>query len=199
MRFISQTGQLSNNIYVIFESEDKNGNPGILILDQHAASERIMKEKYLTQYNQSKIQKQQLISPLTINISPTERYFLKEHINEINKFGFELEEFGGDTFILRAVPAIFEKLPNLNVLKDMIEEIVEIGKQQSFSESEEQIINYLACHKSIRGGDILTLKDIRKLIMDLSKCRDPYHCAHGRPTFKFISFKEFDKMFKRIV
>jgi len=197
MRPISRTGQLRNKIYIIFESEDKSGNSGICILDQHAASERIMKEKYLNQYWKSKIQKQKLISPLKINISPAEQYFLSENLNEINNFGFELEEFGRNTFILRAVPAIFEKVPALNVLKDMIEEIVEIGKQQSFSESEEQIINYLACHKSIRGGDYLTIKDIRRLVIELSKCKNPYHCAHGRPTFKFISFKELDKMFRR--
>ncbi|GAH14858.1 unnamed protein product, partial [marine sediment metagenome] len=74
-----------------------------------------------------------------------------------------------------------------------------IGKQQSFSDSEEEIINYLACHKSIRGGDYLTTKDIRRLVLDLSKCKDPYHCAHGRPTFRVITFRELDKMFKRIV
>lgn len=199
MRFISRTGQLSNHIYVLFESKDENGNPAILIIDQHAASERIMKEKFLNQYRGSKVQKQQLISPLKINISPAESFFLKEHLNEINKFGFELEKFGGNTFILRAIPAIFEKLPKLDVLKDMIEEIAYMGKQQSFSESEEGIINYLACHKSIRGGDYLTTKDIRRLVIDLSKCKDPYHCAHGRPTFRVISFRELDKMFKRIV
>ncbi len=198
MRPISRTGQLSNKIYIIFESEDQNSNPGILILDQHAASEWIMKEKFLNQYKTSKIQKQQLISPLKIIISPAEQFFLKEHLIEINNFGFELEEFGGNSFILRAVPAIFEKIPNINILKDMIEEIAEIGKQQSFSDAKEEIVNYLACHKSIRGGDLLILKDIRKLIIELSKCKNPNQCAHGRPTFRFISFKELDKMFKRI-
>ncbi|GAG79181.1 unnamed protein product, partial [marine sediment metagenome] len=64
------------------------------------ASERIMKEKFLNQYRDSKVQKQQLISPLKINISPAERFFLKEHLSEVNKFGFELEDFGGNTFIL---------------------------------------------------------------------------------------------------
>ncbi|MCK4237756.1 MAG: DNA mismatch repair endonuclease MutL, partial [Candidatus Lokiarchaeota archaeon] len=187
MRPISRTGQLSNNVYILFESNDEDGNPTILIIDQHAASERIMKERFLSQYRGSKVQKQQLIYPLKINISPAERFFLKEHLSEINKFGFELEDFGGNTFILRAVPAIIEKLPKIDILKDMIEEIANIGKQQSFSDSEEEIINYLACHKSIRGGDYLTTKDIRRLVLDLSKCKDPYHCAHGRPTFRVIT------------
>lgn len=199
MRPISISGQLSNKIYVLFESEDENGNSGILILDQHAASERIMKEKFQNQYKNSNIQKQQLISPLKLKISPAESFFIGEHLTEINSFGFELEEFGGNTFILRAIPAIFGKLPKIQVLPNMIEELADIGRQRSFTGAEDEIINYLSCHKAVRGGDYLNSKSIRKLVIDLSKCEDPNHCAHGRPTYKFISFKEFDKMFKRIV
>ena len=85
------------------------------------------------------------------------------------------------------------------MIKDIIVDIAHIGKDKSFSEVKEEIVNYLACHKSIRGGDDLSLTDIRNLIENLSRARDPFHCAHGRPTLKFISFKELDKIFKRIV
>jgi DNA mismatch repair protein MutL len=89
------------------------------------------------------------------------------------------------------------KLPDANIIKEIISDITEIGKDRSFKEAKEEIINYLACHKSIRGGDDLSLKDIRKLLMDLAECKDSYHCAHGRPTLRFISYKELDKLFKR--
>ena len=94
---------------------------------------------------------------------------------------------------------MMEKLPETEIIKEIISDITEIGKDKSFSEVKEEIINYLACHRSIRGGDDLTLKDIRNLIIDLSNCKDSFHCAHGRPTLKFISFKELDKIFKRVV
>jgi len=199
LRLISSTGQLSNNVYIVLEGINQNGEEGIYLLDQHAASERINKEYFLDIYESSKISKQQLISPLSIDVSPSEKFFLEENILEIKKLGFNFEHFGGNTFILRDVPTIMGKVLDTNIIKEIVSDITEIGKDKSFLEIKEQIINYLACHKSIRGGDTLSLKDIRNLIVELAQCKDSYHCAHGRPTLKFISFKELDKLFKRIV
>ncbi len=202
LRLISKTGQLSNKIYVVLEGEDQNGESGLYILDQHAASERVNKEYLLNQHESSKKMRQQLISPLKIDLSPSKKFFLEENIDEFEKIGFALEHFGGNTFILREIPTIFGKIPKIDLIKDIISDIAEIGvggKDKSFKEVKEEIINYLACHKSIRGGDELSLKDIRDLLLDLANCKDSFHCAHGRPTLKFISFKELDKLFKRIV
>jgi DNA mismatch repair protein MutL len=169
------------------------------VLDQHAASERINKEKLQNMLETSNVKRQALISPLKIELIPSEKFFLIENLEEINNFGFKFEHFGGNSFILREIPTIMEKVPNIEVIQEIISNISEIGKgkDKSFSEVKEEIINYLACHKSIRGGDELTIKDIRELIIDLANCKDPFHCAHARPTLKFISFKELDKIFKR--
>jgi len=199
LRLISKTGQLSNKVYIILEGINENGEEGIYILDQHAASERINKEYFYKMYETSKKNIQKLVSPLKIEISTSEKFFLLSNLNEISKLGFKLEHFGGNTFVLREVPMIMQKIPNAEIIEDIISDIAEIGKDKSFSENKEEIINYLACHRSIRGGDELSLIDIRKLIIDLAKCKDSFHCAHGRPTLKFISLKELDKLFKRIV
>ena len=199
LRLISNTGQLSNKIYVILEGISLNGEEGMYILDQHAASERITKEYFEKLFNSTKKFRQKLITPLTIEVSPSEKYFLLSEIEQIKKLGFLFEHFGGNSFILREIPIIIKKVPEIKIINEIISDITEIGKDKSFSEVKEQIINYLACHKSIRGGDNLNLQEIRKLLMDLSKMNDPYHCAHGRPTLKFISFKELDKLFKRII
>ena len=90
-----------------------------------------------------------------------------------------------------------DKLPDINIIKEIISDISEIGKDRSFKVVKDQIVNYLACHKSIRGGDDLSLRNIRKLLLDLAACKDSYHCAHGRPTLKFLSYNEIDKLFKR--
>jgi len=193
-----QLGQLSNKTYVILEGINQDGGAGMYFLDQHAASERINKEYFLDTYENSKISRQQLISPLSIEFSPAEKFFIEENVNEIKKLGFTFEHFGGNSFILRDIPTIMGKTIDINIIKEIVSDITEIGKDKSFLEIKEQIINYLACHKSIRGGDELSLRDIRNLILDLAKCRDSFHCAHGRPTLKFISFKELDKLFKRI-
>jgi len=199
LRLISYTGQLSNKIYVVLEGLSEKSEPGLYILDQHAASERINKEFFLNMYETSKVSKQQLISPLKIDVSPSEKFFLEENLDEVKKLGFNFEYFGQNTFVLREIPTVMGKIIKTDLITDIISDITKIGKDKSFSEVKEEIINYLACHKSIRGGDDLSLKVIRKLIIDLSNCKDPFHCAHGRPTLRFFSFKELDKLFKRIV
>lgn len=199
LRLISYTGQLSNHTYIVLEGINEEGESGLYILDQHAASERVMKEYFYTLYAKARQNRQTLIVPLKIDVSASEKFFLLSNLLEFKKLGFNFEHFGGNTFVLREIPTIIEKLPNTKIIKEIIGDITEFGKDKSFAESREEIINYLACHKSIRGGDNLSLKDIRKLLIDLSYCEDPYHCAHGRPTLKFISFKELDKLFKRIV
>ncbi|MFX0033585.1 MAG: DNA mismatch repair endonuclease MutL [Candidatus Hermodarchaeota archaeon] len=199
VRLISKTGQLSNKTYILLEGFNEKGEAGLYILDQHAASERINKEYLLNFYEKTKKNIQKLVAPLKIDVSPSERFFLLSNLDQINKLGFKFEHFGGNTFVLREIPIIFYRLPNVEIIKEIISDITEIGKDKSFSEIKEEVINYLACHKSIRGGDELSLNNIRKLLHDLAQCKDPYHCAHGRPTLKFISFKEFDKLFKRIM
>ncbi|MFX0038109.1 MAG: DNA mismatch repair endonuclease MutL [Promethearchaeota archaeon] len=199
LRLISHTGQLSNKIYVLLEGINENGEEGLFILDQHAASERINKEKFLEDYENSSMSRQRLISALKIEVSPSEKIFLESNLNEIQKLGFKFEYFGGNTFILREIPVIMRKLPNLNIIKEIVSDITEIGKDKSLAEVKEEIINYLSCHKSIRGGDDLTVKEIHDLLNKLAKCKDSFHCAHGRPTMRFFSYKELDKLFKRIV
>jgi len=200
LKLISNTGQLENKTYIILEGINNETNEkGIFILDQHAASERINKERLLLSYEKSKSKKQRLISPLQIEVSPSEKLFLLENLKDIKKLGFTFEHFGGNTFILRDVPLIIGKTLKIEDIKEIITNITEIGKNKSFSEVKEEIINYIACHRSIRGGDTLTIADIHRLLRDLAKCKDPFHCAHGRPTLRFISYKELDKMFKRIV
>ncbi|MDX1797031.1 MAG: DNA mismatch repair endonuclease MutL [Candidatus Lokiarchaeia archaeon] len=198
LRLISSTGQLNNKIYVVLEGINEDSEEGLFILDQHAASERINKEKFLREYENSKQNKQKLISPLKIEVSPSEKIFLESNLNEILKLGFSFEYFGGNTFIIRDIPVIMRKVPNINIIKEIVSDITEIGKDKSFAEIKEDIINYLSCHKSIRGGDDLSLKDIRELLIQLAKCKDSFHCAHGRPTMRFFSYKELDKLFKRI-
>jgi len=199
LRLISQTGQLSNKTYIVLEGVNTNGEVGFYILDQHAASERVNKEYFFNYFQNSKKERQNLINPLKIEVSPSEKFFLEANLKEISKLGFDFEHFRGNTFVLRAVPIIIGKISNIKIITEIISDITEIGKEASFTAKLDEIINYLACHKSIRGGDDVSLKTVRKLIVDLGNCKDSFHCAHGRPTLKFFSFKELDKLFKRVV
>ncbi|MBY9005451.1 MAG: DNA mismatch repair endonuclease MutL [Candidatus Lokiarchaeota archaeon] len=197
IHLIPYTGQLNNKIYIVLEGKNKDNEEGLFILDQHAASERIKKEFYYNLYDNSKKMIQKLISPLKIDISPMEKAFLEENLKKIERLGFKFEHFGGNTYLLREIPTIFYKTINKELIKDIISDIAEIGKDRSFLDVKEEIINYLSCHRSIRGGEDLSLKEIRKIVIDLANCENPFHCAHGRPTLKFISFREMDKFFRR--
>jgi DNA mismatch repair ATPase MutL len=192
MRLISQSGQL-NKVYFVFE-----GDEGFYILDMHAADERINFEKEKRAYEKGGMKMQRLIVPFTIEVPVNMKDFLMEVLSELSKFGFEVEHLGGNTFTLHAIPAILKTVTDTQILTDICLEILQIGKESSLTKSIDTIIKYMACHESIRGGDIITDPNLPKeLLINLSQCENPHHCAHGRPTMLFFSWKYLEKEFHR--
>ncbi len=179
--------------YLIFQNDDE-----LVIIDQHAAHERINYERVQQLYKSKNIPVQNLLIPLKMEVAPNETEFVKEAIPEMKKYGFELEHFGRNTFIIRSIPVFINMRSNETLIKDMCIEILHLGKEQSFSEKKREILQYIGCHKSIRAGDeIWDERSIRKLIQQLDSCENPHACAHGRPVYIKISFKELDKWFHR--
>lgn len=192
MKLINTAGQL-NNLYFVFENQD-----GFFLLDQHAAAERINYEEQLRYYKQGGIAKQELLKPIIFEVPINEVDFLHSNLATLEKFGFSVGFIGGNSFAIRAFPAIFSSMDALDIIKDIFMEVIEIGRESSFGDEVEKIIKYIACHKSLRGGD--TIRDPRKaknLLKRLSKCNNPHHCAHGRPTILHFSWKWVDKEFHR--
>ncbi len=192
MRLISESGQL-NNVYFVFEGED-----GYYILDMHAADERINFEKELNAYKKGGLRKQRLILPFTIDVPVNMKDFLLVTVEELGKFGFEVVHLGGTTFTLHSIPLILKQVTDPKILTDICLEILQIGKETSFSQSIDRIIKYIACHESIRGGDEITdPKRPIHLLNQLSQCENPHHCAHGRPTMLYFSWKYLEREFHR--
>ena len=119
----------------------------------------------------------------------------------MKKLGFHLLYFGEHTFLLQSIPAILSQYNLRNsLIVDICLDIINMGANRPFHQIKDEIIQYMACHKSIRGGDeIWSRKKIEKLILDLDQCQNPSHCAHGRPTYIKIKFSELEKRFHRIV
>jgi DNA mismatch repair protein MutL len=118
----------------------------------------------------------------------------------LDRYGFELEFFGGNSFILRALPP-FINLEGLSPLDiaDICREIIQLGRSTTIQDKQREIMQYLGCHMSIRAGDEIWDKvRIQRLIHELDQCDNPQFCAHGRPTYVKISFTELEKMFHRI-
>ncbi len=144
------------------------------------------------------MRKQRLIVPFTIEIPVNMKDFLLETLDEISKFGFEIDHLGGTTFSLHTIPVILKEVTDPKILTDICMEIIQIGKQSSFTNSVDKIIKYVACHESIRGGDTITDPERpKKLLQQLSQCENPHHCAHGRPTMLYFSWKYLEKEFHR--
>lgn len=180
--------------YNIFQSliEDK-----IILMDQHAAHERINFEKFLNLYNKNNVASQQLISPILINVNNEEMDLYKKFSNMFYDLGFEVDAFSNDTLIIRGLPEILE-IPKtgdlfINILDKLNDDI------NSFDDSE--IINKIismSCKASVKSGDSMSNLELEGLLKKLLECKNPLTCPHGRPTMVEVSKNELEKLFLRI-
>jgi DNA mismatch repair protein MutL len=184
-------GQILNTYIVAQSGED------ILIIDQHAAHERVVFEKLLnTQRNQKK-DHQELLAPLTLELTPKQKVFVTENANLLDFLGFKMEHFGADTYTLRAVPSVFGESNNKKAVYDLIDELIETGKTKKAVELKEKAMAVVACHSAIRGGDELTYVQMKDLIKSLYSTKNATSCPHGRPSILIMSKTELEKKFKR--
>ncbi|MCD6484630.1 MAG: DNA mismatch repair endonuclease MutL [Candidatus Odinarchaeota archaeon] len=186
-------GQIAKIFIVAYD--DTN----LYIIDQHAAHERILFERFYKEYKSEKVQKQELLEPLTIEVGPAEASILKENLDYLVKFGFDISYFGSNTFLVRAVPVILKKTTDKKVILDLIDELFSSGGVKTGRlPPEREIIATIACHSAIRAGEILDFEQMSKLIKELlSEPENPFTCPHGRPTVLTIPFTRLYHLFKR--
>ncbi|WP_457558811.1 DNA mismatch repair endonuclease MutL [Candidatus Harpocratesius sp.] len=192
--FKLNSGIQAGKNYLVFQSEDS-----LILIDQHAAHERINYERVQKWQNLDQVPIQRLILPIQIEVAPNEVDFVKAVLSDMKKYGFELDFFGGNTFLLRTIPAILQpKHLNPQLIIDLCLEIIQMGREKSFSEIKREILQYIGCHQSVRAGDeIWDEAKIKKIIKELDSCENPHHCAHGRPTYIKIPYKDIDRWFHR--
>jgi DNA mismatch repair protein MutL len=178
--------------YIIAEAENE-----FYIIDQHAAHERVLYEKYLDEYQRTAIHSQTLLTPKIIDLKTSDKEFLLENIENFAKIGFVIEDFGGNSISLRSVPVIYGNPNYIDVFNEILNEIVQ--SSGGFLNSINKIIYTMACKGAIKAGDKLTLSEMNKLIDDLRRCKNPYSCPHGRPTLIRMSYDDLEKKFRRIL
>ncbi|MCU0640892.1 MAG: DNA mismatch repair endonuclease MutL [Candidatus Margulisbacteria bacterium] len=167
----------------------------LVLIDQHAAHER-------TLYDQLSGKKtagasQILLVPETIELSVGETLALMSNLDNLKCFGFEIAEFGSNSFIVRAVPAVSAKIPAKQLLHDIVTELLEEGGSTQLEVKKENIRKLVACHSAIKAGERLTPLEMAGLIRALFLTENPLTCPHGRPTMIRISQAELTKMFGR--
>jgi DNA mismatch repair protein MutL len=169
----------------------------MILIDQHAAHERINYEKLKNGYLKKEIETQELLLPLSVELSPDEVELLKEHREEIEPLGIKLEDFGNGSFLIRSIPALLRNAEIGKLLRDMIGEIATLGKEKSLSEHMDHVIATMACHTSVRASKELSREKMKALLEELDRAGFPYSCPHGRPVARELTFEELEKMFKR--
>jgi len=182
-----------HNAYIVQQSDD-----GLLIVDQHAAHERIIYETLKKSLLAAKIEIQNLLIPHELEFSLKERGVLLENAEILSRFGIELDHFGGNTFLLRAVPALIENVNWQTLISEFVSALDE-GGSLDMNHLMDEAVKIMACHGAIRAGEHLTSTEMSELMHQLNKMDLPTNCPHGRPIFKNFTYFEMSKMFKRIV
>ena len=177
-----------NQTYIVAEKAD-----GLILIDQHAAHERILFEKILKGENGSLSQR--LLIPVTLELSRAEMLFVRKNSPLLEKIGFEAEPFGANTLKLNAIPAALSQDSSGTVFKDMLARLAEEGTPGERIDYEQ--VARCACKAAVKANDHLTAEEAAALLRQLSKCDLPFACPHGRPTILNISMKEIERRFGR--
>jgi DNA mismatch repair protein MutL len=187
LRLIGQIGAT----YLVAEGPD-----GLYLIDQHAAHERVLFEKLMTQYEMRKIPSQALLSPIVVNLPPAQAKLLEGQLEILTHFGFEVEEFGSNAFQVRAMPALFAGSDPAYALKAVVEDFEE-DESPLQSEMEAKLAGRVCKRLAVKAGQALSQEEQRALLNDLENCDSPRTCPHGRPTMIHLSVDMLEKQFGR--
>lgn len=200
LSFISEEAIKSHRIigqvfatYWIVEFGDK-----MFFIDQHAAHEKVLYEKIMKSLKEKQYNSQYVEPPLILSLTMREEEALKKHIKYLNEIGFEIEEFGGKEYAVRAIPNDLFGLAQSEILIELIDGLVD----EVYNETPELLLEKIAsmsCKAAVKGNHRLSQEEAKALIEELLNLENPYHCPHGRPTIISMSKYEMEKKFKRIV
>lgn len=182
-----------NKTYIIAEF-----NETLYLIDQHAAHEKILFEKYIKSISEGSIIVQQLLVPTLIELSTDDLIFYIENQKIFKDAGFTVEEFGGNTISLKEVPYFLGKLDSKDLFLSIIDDLKKMGDGKTIDIKYNKIAT-MACKKAVKGNDTLTEREMIKLVEDLRFIEDPFHCPHGRPTIIKFTNNDLEKKFRRIV
>lgn len=187
LRLIGQIG----STYIVAEGPD-----GLYLIDQHAAHERVLFEKLMAQHGNKSIPAQSLLTPEVITLPPQSAKALLSQLEFLNHFGFEVEEFGTNTFQVRAMPVLFTGADPSTALRALVEDFEE-DESPLQAEVEAKLAARVCKRMAVKGGQALTPEEQRALMTDLEACQSPRTCPHGRPTMIHLSVDMLEKQFGR--
>ena len=188
-----QVGFQIHNRYLVTQDE-----AGMVVVDQHALHERILYEQIKNKIMSKSLDMQRLLVPEPVTLTPSEAAAAVDSRETLAEIGIELEPFGGDTVLVTAYPAMLAKMGRAEMLRQVLEPLMQGGKKADARNLLDELMNMMACKAAVKAGDKLTPEEITALLEQRQHFQDTHHCPHGRPTALFFSREQLDKMFKRI-
>jgi DNA mismatch repair protein MutL len=178
--------------YVIAQTAD-----GLVIVDQHAAHERLVYERMKAQLDATGIARQALLLPEVIELENRPRYALLERQEELETLGLVLEPFGEKAVLVREAPALLGKINLQSMVQDLADTCAELENSVSLKEKLQEVCATMACHASVRAGRVLSSIEMNALVREMENTPHSGQCNHGRPTFVSLSLKDIEKLFGR--
>lgn len=185
IRNLSNLPQLYNT-YILLES-----SYGLILVDQHAAHERILIERMEEDID---LDVQNLLFPITLELGPNLSTTLLRYSEVIKKLGFSVDRFGGNTYIITSIPSIFSSIDPKFLITDVLQELSDLGRVR---DPRRELIKLMACKAAIKAGQALSDSEKKRLVEDLFLCKTPNYCPHGRPTMIKLTLEELARRFGR--
>jgi DNA mismatch repair protein MutL len=189
LRLVGVIGRL----YAVLESDR-----GLVLLDQHAAHERILFEQMLDRLERGgQSHSQKLLLPETLELSPRDAQFLREQLTALTRLGVGLSEFGERTFLLDALPPFVKVGDARRFALDLVDELKAAGREVNSARLGEHVVAKTVCRHAVKANDPLAGRELENLVEDLRRCAMPYTCPHGRPTLIEMNYRELERKFGR--
>jgi DNA mismatch repair protein MutL len=185
-------GQFRDTFIIAVDDE------GVAIIDQHVAHERVLFEQVMDRLTSGRLESQRLLTPILIELSPAQRQALAQHAATLDRLGLEVEEFGGDSLRLSAVPAMLEPSDCEAAVRALAEDLEGFDRGSRVEDALRRIAATIACHAAVKANYPLTLEKMRYILDELRRTAYSSVCPHGRPVVLRMSRREIERNFLRI-
>lgn len=182
-----------HDCYIVVASDS-----GLTVIDQHALHERILYEEFREKTLSQTVEKQKLLMPESVELSPKEAAIVLEQKDLLYELGFEIGEFGGSTVLVSAYPAMLKNRKVVRIVRDLAEHLDRQEGKPTRRDLLDSLLHMMACKAAIKAGYRLSREEIAALLEQRHLCDDAHHCPHGRPTWLTLSRGTLDKQFGRL-
>jgi len=181
-----------HGVYILAQNQH-----GLVLVDMHAAHERITYERFKTGLAEDGIRSQNLLVPVTVHVSEREADMIDEHSDSLESLGISCNRSGPQTVVVRKVPTLLQQADMTRLLQDVLSELVSDGKSLKIESEMDEVLSSMACHGSVRANRQLNVAEMNALLRDMERTERAAQCNHGRPTWVQLDMQSLDRLFLR--